>query len=106
MALSACAKEIQFATPPLNEQDQQHLDCAAVPDIQVQLARVPQHIFLSGSLGAPIVDQDGFMWVRFDRVQEREGEYVDIVLDGGDVSTECRADLHWLAKVWTDLQAE
>lgn len=106
MALSACAKEVQFATPPLNERDRQHLDCAEVPDIQAQLARVPKHIFLSGSNGTPIVDQDGFMWVRFDRVQEREGAYVDIALDGGDIATECRADLAWLSKVWTDLQAE
>lgn len=106
MALSACGKAVVYSTPPLNEQDRQHLTCAEVPDIQEQLARVPRHVFLAASNGAPIVDQDGFMWVRFDRVQERESAYVDIALDTGDVTTECRADLNWLAKVWTDLQAE
>ncbi len=106
-ALTACSNAPTpiFQTPPLNAADRAHLTCAAFPDIKETLRELPAHVFLSGSSGAAVTTPDGHKWVRWDIVNQREG----ILVKFGDITArgahfECRDDLQWLGRVWTELE--
>lgn len=108
MALTACAKtETVYSTPPLNEHDQKHLSCATYPDLQAMVESLPEHVFLAGLDGVPVVTDGGHKWVRFDIANAREAitiKYGGVA--GRTAHGECRADLNWLAGVWVRLQKQ
>jgi len=105
MALTACSKEIVYRVPPLNEADQARLSCAGYPEIRDVLLALPEHVFLAGSDGTPVVTPDNRKWVAFDVANRREAAVIrfgDIAARGAHF--ECRDDLRWIADLITDLQ--
>lgn len=106
MALAACGgSSIVYRTPPLNEADRQHLSCAEFPEIREVLESQPEHVFLSGSDGEAVVTDGGFLWVRFDIANKREGNLIEFGdVRARDAHFECSDDLQWTADLITDLQ--
>jgi len=107
MALTACSPRLQYRVPPLNEADRQRLTCSAYPDFEAMLRDLPKHEWLSTTKGEAVVTHDGRTWVAFDVVQQREARMLKFAgKDARGAHFECFDDLKWLAKVWTDLEAE
>lgn len=104
--MSACSPALQYAVPPLNEADRAHLTCADFPDFPALLAALPAHEWLATSSGEVVVTPDGRRWVSFDVVQQREARMLRFAgVDARGAHFECQADLDWLARVWTGLEA-
>ena len=106
MALTACAPQLQYRVPPLNEADRTRLACSAYPDFTAMLRDLPAHQWLSTSKGEAVTTHDGRTWVAFDVVQQREARMLKFAgTDARGAHFECYDDLAWLASVWTELEA-
>ncbi len=98
---------LEYKVPRLNDADREHLTCSDFPDFNEVLRKLPDHQWLSTTRGEVVRTDGGHTWVRFDVVQEREARLILFAgVTAAGAHFECYDDLAWLAKVWTDLEAD